>query len=377
MNDSSGIEDLMKLIAVIQTVKGLGGEAESQISTHEQVTIANRPLLALVQGAVLLLCGVLLLAALLLFTHTVSGLLDLGLRVGDYPLAWTVGALLVLGASWLVKRFLAAEAHMVRTFATLFLVLMVAMGLTAALLTAARNPAWAVTKLGLSMALAFVSLVLGYNQMRDLAHPYWRRSPLEDAVIRDVFPMLQGLLGAELSTGRDLSVNVRDPRFPIAGMLNGEGLAERFGHVAADYVARALDEDEDLEEIDLADPHAGNLVWFLLHAARQRDLSLASLKVSPAPTLPFREGGKELRLRKTMIRRLLARGSTEELTRVDGHEERGLGPGGWWNLGGQGVMAEWAVRRDVAVREAMTMWESVMGDAPLPDYWQGQKKRAA
>ena len=35
----TGLEDLMKIIAVMQTGKGLGGEAESQIRTQETVTI--------------------------------------------------------------------------------------------------------------------------------------------------------------------------------------------------------------------------------------------------------------------------------------------------------------------------------------------------
>lgn len=361
----------MKLIAVMQTVRGLGGEAESQIQTHENVTIANRPLLALAQGGVLVVCGAALLGALLLFTRTVSGLLDLDLRAGDYPLAWAVGALLAMGASAAAKRFLATEARAVQLAFAVFLLMMVGLGLTAALLTAARNPAWDVAKLGFSMVLAFAALLLGYNQTKDLAHPYWRRSPLEEAVIRDVFPALRELLGAERAEGRDLTVRVSDPRFPLSGTLNGEGLAERFGHAAADRVGRALDEDGEAEVVEVIDPEAGNLVWFVMHAARQRDLSIASLSISPAPTLPFREGGRDVRLSKTMIRRLLARGSTEAEARVDGHLERGLGSArGWWNLGGQGVSAEWAVRRRTAVEDAAEMWRSVMGEEPVPDHWR-------
>jgi len=360
----------MKLIAVIQTVKGLGGEAESQIRTQESVTVANRPVLGLAQGGVIVVCGLLLLGSLLLFTSTVERLMGFGLHVEDYMLVWTLAALAVLGISFLVRRAMAAEAHMVRVFVSVLLLMLLVVAVTAAFLTAVERPTWEVAKLGISLVFAFAALVLGYNQMKDLAQPYWRRSPLEDAVIRDVFPMLQGLLGAESVTGRDVSVRVTDPRFPVAGTLNGAALAERFGHSIADHVTKMVEADDELEEVGIIDPAAGNLVWFVMHAVRCRNLKLESLALDPVPTLPFREDGKELRLRQTMIRRLLARGSTEVIKRVEGYEERGRASGGWWNLHGQGKTAKWIVPRERAIREVTEMWRLEMGDAPVPDYWR-------
>ena len=108
---------------------------------------------------------------------------------------------------------------MVRLFASALFLMLVGVGLTAAFLTGLERPTWEVVKLGAATVVAFAALVLGYNQLKDLSHPYWRRSPLEEAVIRDVFPILQRMIG-EKDAGegsRDVSVRVSDPRFPIAG----------------------------------------------------------------------------------------------------------------------------------------------------------------
>jgi hypothetical protein len=128
-------------------------------------------------------------------------------------------------------------------------------------------------------------------------------------------------------------------------------------------------------------PEAGNLVWFVRFAARCDSLSIADLTRRPAPLLPFQEDGRDKRLRRAMIRRLLVRGSTEDVEyKIEGETERGLGTGGFWELQGQGATPQWTMSQDEAQRRAAEMWNLVYeGRLPVPDFWDelNETRRAA
>lgn len=386
-------DPLMRLIAVLAAMRQIGGQAESQIHTGEQVTPEVRAGMPLLQGLNLFASFVLFAVGLYLTAGGVGWLLDLGWDAGTWLVVLLLAAAAVTGIAWAVN-VRAQDASLATRVVVTAAVSVVAAFLFFFVVLALNGPLefWQTFGMVVGAGLSLAALAVGYNQAMDLINPYWRRSPFESAIQNQLFPALGELLkGGQGQEPED--VHVEDPRWVYR--RNGKP-AERPYPARPGWTEAQVDGDERLEEEDrerweqelgeksgelvTIDPKAGNLVWFGLFAARRPSLSLADLTLHPAPILPFDEDGRQLRLRRAMIRRLIARGSTSEQVIVDGVQERGLGrEKGWWILQGQGKDPVWAKERMAVMDEAEWMWAAVM-PGPPPDYfadYDAEDRRAA
>lgn len=353
----------MQLLTALGMMRGVAGTPESQIHTQEQVNPRVRSVLPRQQALNVLLAWMAFAGGIYLLSGGIEWLLQLDWDPRSYLAAW-IGLLGVAGAvSAAVTRWVSTQVRIVQAFAWVlgFLIVVLAIG-SLLLTTRERFDFWRLAGMFLGAGLILASLELMYNQSLDLINPYWRQSPLEREMTRQIFPAIRALL----ERADDDEVPVMDPRITYRRVV-GQPVSQQEEEIDV------RNDDEDRTEID---PEAGNLIWFVHFAAEMPGLSIADLTVRPAPQLPFLENGRGVRLRRAMIRRLLARGSTQERVIVDGHSEIGLGDNGWWHLRGQGATAEWAVEKDVALRDAAEMWREAMGDSPVPNYWSKEEYAA-
>jgi len=367
-----GDDRFMRYITAMAALgQASSGGAESQIHTQEPISIKIRFTLQMLHGVGVFVAVLGTVGGLYLFTLGIDWLLRLGWDPRFYLVAWILFLAAVASASALVQRAMRKlkldVVPVVQAFAVVGLLLFVGLAVSSLLVTTRERFGWQLVGMVVGGALLLACPAIGYNQMMDLLNPYWRRSPYEQAVTRYLLPPLAEFLSST-DMERPGQVREEDPRW---NQRNGS----RYG-----VVARPVDiqhpsvqdwgdfEDEEAELVTI-NAEAGNLIWFVLYAARALSLSIRDLTRHPAPILPFPEDGKERRLRRDMIQRLLARGSTEDEVVVNGHHERGLGAGGFWNQRGQGATAEWVVERSEAQRRALEMWREVYGDElPIPDY---------
>lgn len=395
-------DPLYRLLGAISMLRqAAGGGPESQISTREDVNIVTRFQLAALNALALFMAFCLFMAGLYLTSSGIAWLLDLNMDPASYLLAWLVILLVAIGVNAGIRRLFQSAIRPVQSFAVVVALIVVGLALGSFALTVREHydpVRLAGMVVGAGMMVA--APVWFYNQAMDLVQPYWRRSPYEDAIQREIFPAIRALLGMDKEEEQAREV---DPRFPFQQWSQPayapQPLMHRPGwtdtYVPGEEVLydeeqekwqELLGDEEEEEEPTVITAEAGNLVWFALYAARCRSLTHADLLIKPAPTLPFKEKDRrgrerELRLRKKVLRILLARGSTRETVSVDGQQVRGLGKNGWWHLRGQGAPPEWARRKGEnlgqckgrVVQEAVSMWESVMDDLPVPDYWDARQ----
>ena len=346
-------ERLLAFIAALGQLRG--GAIESQITTQEPVSIRTRVGLPLgnAGGFALGFCCTFL--GLFMMSGSIGHLFDLDWDPRSWLFAWT-GFVIV---TWLVAagvtRFLKKSLRIVQAFAAVAVMLVLGAAVGSLLLTAHER--FGLELAGLVAGPAFVlgGAALAYNQAMDLISPYWRRSPFETDMVNEFFPIFRELLGVGQGQAEP-AIRVVDNRYLVRRTRSGQVV----------MVDEDTDEDYELETIT---PEQGNLIWFGRFAITCDGLSIAGLTVDPAPMLPFEEGGRQLYLRKTMIRRLLARGSTENQVRVDGVLERGLGPNGWWHLRGAGASAEWAKSRRDILADTERMWHDIYKRrVPIPEF---------
>lgn len=388
----SEVDDrFMKLITAMAAMgQAATGGAESQIHTQEAITVRTRFTLQLAHGLGLFIAFIGSLGGLFLFTAGLDWLFELGWDARFYLMAWVLALLLVAGVVTLYRRVMARFGEevvpVVQAFAVVAILLLLGLAVSSLLLTTRERFGWELAWMVVGAGLLLACPAFGYNQAMDLLNPYWRRSPYEQAITRHLLPPLADLLAGMDSGAATGEVRQEDPRW-------NQRVGGKYGVVARPVDIRdpsaedwdAYEDDEPRELISI-EPEAGNLIWFVRYAARLPDLTIDSLTLKGAsPMLPFEERGKDdrakpRRLRRDMIRRLLARGSTSDEVRVAGVIERGMGAGGFWHLRGQGATAEWAMEQDEAKQKAELMWREVYGDQlPVPDYWRdrGNGRKAA
>lgn len=184
-----GIEQILQFVAVVQGLRGVMGGPESTIATQEQ--IADRPRAARETALNLTGAGLVMLAGMALhawgWVFAVDG--RLGLREAMLGLAVYL-VLLLVPSFMLARRF---EWPLIRaylwvlatTWLTAFLLLVLAVPLEQE-----SGVYWALGGLVISIAM----LPLFYNQWRDLTDPYWRESPHEKAIQRDLFPVMRAAM---------------------------------------------------------------------------------------------------------------------------------------------------------------------------------------
>jgi len=377
--DRGGDDRFMRYITAMAALgQASSGGAESQIHTQEPISIKIRFTLQMLHGVGVFIAVLGTVGGLYLFTLGIDWLLRLGWDPRFYLIAWVLFLAAVASASALVqhvmRRLKLDVVPVVQAFAVVGLLLFVGLAVSSLLVTTRERFGWQLVGMVSGGALLLACPAIGYNQMMDLLNPYWRRSPYEQAVTRYLLPPLAEFLSST-DIERPGEVRTEDPR-----LLQRNG--SQYGVVARPVAIQDPSiedwgefEDED-EELVAINAEAGNLIWFVRYASRMLSLSIDDLTTKPAPMLPFPETGsdgkpKYRRLRKDMIRRLIARGSTEDEFMVDGHSERGMGARGFWNLKGQGVKPEWAMERTDAQKKALEMWRVVYGDElPVPDYHQ-------
>lgn len=355
---------------------------ESQIHTQEQVDPKVRSTLPRHQALNLFLSWVGFIGGVWLFSLGIDWLLNLDWDIGSFLLAWIVVAILVLAAVSAARVWISKQLRVVQSFVIVLATLLLFLAVGSVLLSAHERDTtmrtWRMISMGMGTGLILASLAFGYNQALDLINPYWRQSPFERAMSDQLFPLFRHLL---MPGEPEKEADIIDPR--ITYRRNGGTVARAVDPPRTsgtweeadplELEAQQAEWDAEIEAQDETeiDAHAGNLIWFVSFAAGCKSLSISDLTIRPAPVLPFLESGKEARLRRSMIQRLIARGSTEDVVDVNGHTERGLGERGWFRRMGQGATAVWARPVDEILADAHTMWEDVMGDMPFPDYWEG------
>jgi len=375
--DGGGDDRFMRYITAMAALgQASSGGAESQIHTQEPISIKIRFTLQMLHGVGVFVAVLGTVGGLYLFTLGIDWLLRLGWDPRFYLVAWILFLAAVASASALVQRAMRKlkldVVPVVQAFAVVGLLLFVGLAVSSLLVTTRERFGWQLVGMVVGGALLLACPAIGYNQMMDLLNPYWRRSPYEQAVTRYLLPPLAEFLSST-DMERPGQVREEDPRW---NQRNGSryGVVARPVGIQDPSVQDWGDFEDEEEEMVTINAEAGNLVWFVRFASRMMSLSIEDLTVKPAPMLPFPEMGndgkpKYRRLRKDMIRRLIARGSTEDEVVVDGHHERGMGAGGFWNLRGQGAKPEWAMERTKAQKKALEMWRATYGDElAVPDY---------
>ena len=355
-------ERTAQLILMLSQLRG--GATESQIHTQEPVSVRVRFGLPALNALGVFLSFVLALGGVFLMTWGMAWLLELDWDPRGWLLAWCLLVAAAWGVAAGVRRFLRQSVRIVQAFAAVGVALVLGLVVGSLLLTVQEKFGWQLASMVVGAGLVLGCVGWGYNQASELMRGYWRQSPFETAIINEFLPLFAQMLGMRGEAEKTDQVRVDDPRYLIRG---GNGVVAR---PVAPQAREYWEDDEEETELVTIDPETGNLIWFARFAARLPTLSIRDLTVRPAPVLPFWEDGKELRLRRAMIRRLLVRGSTEDEHTVDGVRERGLGAGGFWELRGQGATPEWVKPRDQVLRETEGMWRHVYGDEmELPDYW--------
>lgn len=371
----------MKWIAMMQAFRSVVSEPESQIHTQEPISIKTRFGLQVLNSFAVLLSFVFFVLGAYLFGNGINAILNLGLDPGTYLALWISALIVIIIVVSIIKTLLKSSLKIVQS-STIVIVGLIGGLILFSFATGEDFNPLSMAGMVLGAGIMLASLALGYNQLSELINPYWRRSPYEQEITRQIFPMFSQLF-------RDMEQPEQKPREvdpAITFRANGKvqrpvppqhrpgwqdayvpGEEEFITQDEQDWEDELADLEED-EEITIK-PETGNLIWFANYVTRCRSLSLNDLKINPAPLLPFEERGRQLYLRKMMIRRLLARGSTEHETRVNNYTEFGLGDGGWWRLGGAGAVAEFVKSREQIRKEAAEMWHDVMNGYEVPDYW--------
>lgn len=360
------ISDLAQALAFLQALRT--GGAESTISTADAISVKNRFTLTVYQSAGIALSFVGAVAGLGLMTWSVDWLLELEWEPRFYILAWSSLFVAAYVIATVVRAKLASQTRAIQSFAATVAVLVLGLFVGSLLVTVKERFGWQLGGLVVGAGMVLGSLAMFYNMaMEVLTGSYWRRSPFEEAVSDKVLPVFERLLEyTMMGEASSPDVRVEDPRYLVRKARNGTMVQTQ----ALQGNEWEEGDWEDGAELVTIEPEVGNLVWFVRFAATRPSLSLSDLTVRPAPVLPFRENGEDLRLRRTMIRRLLVRGSTEDVVTVEGMQERGLGDGGFWQLRGRGSDPAWVMDRSQAQREAIRMWRAVYEDqVPPPDVW--------
>jgi len=241
-NSDNPMNNFLQALAMLSTIRSSVGVPESQIHTQEDIRV--RAKLARHTWLNLTLAGLVILAGISL--HLVGWIRALGVDVAF--------RLSLLGAAaYLLLLVLPAGTLAVKTkwpFVRTYLWALGATYLISSLALIAASPvddAWGVTLGFAGLILVATSLPFFYNQWKDLSEPYWRESPHERAIQRDIFPyigqMLQQSPNQEPAERRVLEV-----RYPDGSYLTGSdkllGDPERLGQFAYELV----EADWDLTE---------------------------------------------------------------------------------------------------------------------------------
>ena len=339
-----------------------GGGSESRINTQEGVTLKTRVMLPVAQAATTFVGFMGFMGGIMLFTGEVSWLLDLDWGTNSYVAAWIIIVSIAVSVVWGVQRAMKHEVLMFRATVATFLLLLLGIAVFSLLRGAEDMSTWRVVKFFSGAGLILSCMLLMYNLTRFLIEPYWPKSPFETAFIQKLLPALVHSMWGD-DEEKPVTVNPFTPRITA----NGRPVT------AAPLPEPKEEPERELPRVkETIDPEAGNLIWFALWALGCLSLTISDLTRRPAPYLPYEEVGQHgklvlLRLRRKMIRVLLARGSTNVETVVDGKKVQGLGEAGWWHLRGQGATAEWAMDKEEVREQVEAAWREVMGDAPLPD----------
>lgn len=367
-------ERTAQLILMLSQLRG--GATESQIHTQEPVSVRLRFGLPALNALSVVGAFVGAFAGVFLMSWGLAFLLDLDWDPRTWLVAWLLLVIAAYVAAAGARRLLQGSVRIVQAFAATGVVLVMGLVVGSLLLTVRERFGLELASMVVGAGLVLGCVAWGYNQASELMRGYWRQSPFETAIINEFLPLFAQMLGMKNANALP-DVRTEDPRY----------LQRRaqYGVVARPVIQNGAPatEDEMLvdEQLVAIDPEAGNLIWFVRFVARMPSLSIRDLTLRPAPLLPFQEDGRDKRLRRGMIRRLLVRGSTEEeAVAIEGEEERGLGAGGFWTLRGQGATPEWVVPPDEAKRRAGEMWDAVYdGTLPVPDYWDelNETRRAA
>jgi hypothetical protein len=182
-NDSTA--RMLQAIAMLSTIRSAAGTPESQIHTSEDIRVRAR--LARATWLNLTLAGLAALAGISL--HLVGWIRALGV-----DLAFRLS--LLGAAAYLLLLVLPAGALAVKTrwpFVRTYLWAIGATYLLSSLVLIAISPIddnWSVALGFAGLVLVATSLPFFYNQWKDLTDPYWRESPHEKAIQRDIFPYI-------------------------------------------------------------------------------------------------------------------------------------------------------------------------------------------
>jgi len=355
--------------------------AESTVTTQEPVSLRTRVGLPALNALCIAAAVCTTFLGLYLMTWDIAYLLDLDWHPRSWLLAWlglgVVTWLLAAGMKWFFKKRLSRSIKIVQALAVVGISLVAFLVVGSLLITVREKFSLKMASMIVGAALVLASLGWGFNQASELIRGYWRRSPYETAMIGIFDRVFDRLFGLEDAGQGEGQIRTEDPRWSQR--------RAQYGVVArpVELNGAPTDENEPLVDHQLVqiNPEAGNLIWFVRFAARCDSLSIADLTRRPAPLLPFQEDGRDKRLRRAMIRRLLVRGSTEDVEhKIEGETERGLGTGGFWELQGQGATPQWTMSQDEAQRRAAEMWNLVYeGRLPVPDFWDelNETRRAA
>lgn len=186
------MEGLLQMLAVLQTMRGVMGTAESQIHTQEQVR--DRPRVAMVAWFNLIVGGLAAVGGLVLHVWGwiyATGA-DLALGTAGVGLCLYLLLLFVLAAmlrrrfGWPVLQGYLWSLGFTWLAALLVLLAMAQIRYAGGLIA---------VFVGLVVDLATVPFV--YNQYKELVEPYWRRSPYEEAIQKKLFPGITMLLTGE------------------------------------------------------------------------------------------------------------------------------------------------------------------------------------